>query len=176
MRHRNSAVVPLLLAAVTLATAACDGAPKAATGMSAPLSSAPPAASAPPSAAPAVIVTETSQVKDGLMFRTPSGNIGCGAFPDGVRCTILTKSWTPPPAPADCDLDWGSDLDLDAQRGAHLICAGDSAAMPDSKVIAYGHAIRVGTIVCTSTEAHLRCESLTTKHGFTLAKENYTLF
>ncbi|MDG6101446.1 hypothetical protein Daura_39725 [Dactylosporangium aurantiacum] len=176
MRHRTT-TLPLILAAAALALSACDPAPKPTTAAPAPPSPAAPAAPASvTSVASAPVVTETSDVKDGVVFRTPSANIGCGVFPDSVRCTILTKTWTPPPAPADCDLDWGSSLGLDPQHGATLVRAGDSAFTPDAKVIAYGHALRVGTVLCTSTETHLRCESVTTKHGFTVAKETYTVF
>lgn len=178
LRHRTSAV-PLIVAALALAAAGCDSAPKTSTATPpapAPTSATAAATAAATSAAPAAIVTETNTATDGVMLKTPSGNIGCGVLPDGVRCTILSSSWTAPSKPANCDLDWGSNIVLDATRGAYLICAGDSTLTSDAKVLAYGHALRVGTVVCTSTETSLRCELTTTRHGFTLAKERYTLF
>jgi hypothetical protein len=43
-------------------------------------------------------------------------------------------------------------------------------------VLAYGHGVRDGQVLCVSQPAALRCEYVATGHGFTLAKEAYTLF
>src|SRR3954471_20684986 len=69
-------------------------------------------------------------------FMLPSNNIGC-IFGDGtVRCDISGKTWTPPPQPADCELDWGNGLEV-GDGEATVVCAGDTAlGGPD--VLEYG--------------------------------------
>ena len=41
-------------------------------------------------------------------FQSPSGNIACAMGGGIVRCDILEHSWSPPPKPSSCDLDWGN--------------------------------------------------------------------
>jgi hypothetical protein len=113
---------------------------------------------------------------DELIFLTPSRNIGCDLQPATVRCDIGRKSWTPPPRPADCPLDWGNGVYLDRTKVATLNCAGDSLLGATSVVLAYGEAVRAGDILCDSEVAALHCENEKTGHGFTLSVQDYRLF
>ncbi len=92
-----------------------------------------------------------------------------------ARCDVLQKAWTPPPKPASCEFDWGSGLTLDAGK-VHVNCVSDVVAMPDSAVLGYGTAIRLGTMVCASLTTGVRCQDLGTGHGFLLARERYSIF
>jgi len=136
-------------------------------------SSAPTTPAAPPTTAtadPVVVGVDTT-------FTTPSRNIRC-VFLDAhrVRCDIKggITTYTPPPRPTTCEADWGTSFEVDGQGAGHLICFSD--AVDDGRVLEYGHALRSGPTLCTSTQAALRCENVDTKHGFTLARDRYTLF
>lgn len=108
-------------------------------------------------------------------FQTPSGYIGrvMGAG-DGARCDILRWTYTPPPRPADCPLDWGYALEVRLGARAMFACASDTVGnAPD--VPPYGHAAAIDGITCTSQETGVRCET-DDRHGFALSAENYELF
>ncbi len=130
-------------------------------------------ASSPTAATPSVVIeTATSETS---VFVTPSGNIGCGITATNARCDIGDRSWTAPPKPASCKLDYGNGVSVDA-TGAHVACAGDTLLHVTTTVLAYGHGLRNGQFLCVSQPTGVRCDDETTGHGFTLAKEAYTLF
>jgi len=107
-----------------------------------------------------------------VQFQTPSRNIGCvGDTSRGgntVRCDIRVRSWSPPPRPRGCRLDWGQGLSLDATGRARFVCAGDTA-LNGGRRLAYGTAIRIGAIVCRSRVTGLTCRNAA-GHGFTLSR------
>src|SRR3954447_23709658 len=107
-------------------------------------------------------------------FMLPSSNIGC-IFGDGnVRCDISGKSFTPPPQPADCDLDWGNGIEVGSGE-ATFVCAGDTAlGGPD--VLEYGLSAQRGSLRCDSAESGVTCTNVTTGHGFELSREAFRLF
>jgi hypothetical protein len=113
---------------------------------------------------------------DELIFLTPSKNIGCDLQAATVRCDIDRRSWTAPPKPADCPLDWGNGVHLDKDKAASFLCAGDSLLGATRVVLAYGAAVRAGDLLCDSEVAALRCENEKTGHGFTLSVQDYDLF
>jgi hypothetical protein len=114
--------------------------------------------------------TETSLV----MFSSPSKNIACAMEAGYARCDIAQRTWAPPPKPASCDVDYGNGLDLSKGR-AGISCAGDTMLGQD-RILGYGQAIRVGSAVCASSAAGMRCADVTSGHGFVLAKEGYQIF
>jgi hypothetical protein len=118
-------------------------------------------------AAPSV-VTEAA-------FASPSGNIGCYLTADGARCDIAKKSWSPPPAPDSCTLDWGFGVAVGKDGEATFTCAGDTVLGARDK-LEYGESLKAGPIRCDSASAGMRCENTATGHGFRLAKEQYDLF
>jgi len=108
-------------------------------------------------------------------FVSPSGNIGCYLDKSGARCDIVRKNWQPPPAPADCDLDWGFGIAVDQAKEATFTCAGDTVLGGKEK-LAYGTSLRAGDFTCSSASKAMRCENTKSGHGFTLAIEQYNLF
>ena len=132
------------------------------------LGDAPPSGAASPSPEPPEKVSEAN-------FVSPSGNIGCYLDKSGARCDIGRKNWEPPPAPADCDLDWGAGISVSGTKEATFTCAGDTVLGAQEK-LAYGTAVRAGDFTCSSDSKAMRCENTKSGHGFTLAVERYDLF
>ncbi len=108
-------------------------------------------------------------------FVSPSGNIGCYLDRSGARCDIDRKNWQPPPAPDDCELDWGSGISVHRAEEATFTCAGDTVLGGKDK-LAYGTSLRAGDFTCSSDRRAMRCENTESGHGFTLAVEQYDLF
>ena len=112
-------------------------------------------------------------------FQTPSHNIGCYMSKQeggSVRCDIREHSWTAPPKPAFCDVDWGGGVQVGPKRRASIVCAGDTVLDLKSPVLDYGQGSRAGKILCASGQAGMRCTNRSTGHGFFLARERYVLF
>jgi hypothetical protein len=121
--------------------------------------------------APRATATEVTDAN----FVSPSGNIGCYLDKSGARCDIVRKNWEPPPAPGDCDLDWGTGLSVYRAEKARFTCAGDTVLGGKDK-LAYGKSLRAGDFTCSSDSRAMRCENTESGHGFTLAIEQYNLF
>jgi hypothetical protein len=112
-------------------------------------------------AAPASAVT---------FFETPSHNIGCvlgGKI--GARCDIREHTWTPPPKPASCPVDWGFGLTVGRQGVARWVCAGDTV-FGGKRVLGYRKSIVRGRFKCTSYRNGVRCVNTRNGHGFKLAR------
>lgn len=107
-------------------------------------------------------------------FYTPSRNIGCALSPDGIRCDIRHKTWTPPPKPSDCMLDWGHSVGLETGQG-EVLCAGDTLLTGDYRVLPYGESRHRGIFSCSTAEAGLTCTN-NNGHGFFLSVEELLLF
>ena len=112
---------------------------------------------------------------DLTFFQTPSGNISCAMDASGVRCDIKDRSWSPPPQPGDCMLDWGNAVELHSQ-GSTFLCAGDTTANPANPVLGYGEGTAVGGFVCESEKQKLVCVNMKSKHGFMLSIQEVNLF
>lgn len=119
--------------------------------------------------------TPAPKIVTEAMFRSPSGNIGCYLDAKTVRCDIGKKSWSAPAKPADCELDWGSGLSLQGADEATFTCAGDTVLGAEEK-LEYGDSLRAGDFLCSSDSKAMRCENVSSGHGFTLAIARYTVF
>jgi hypothetical protein len=108
-------------------------------------------------------------------FQTPSGNIACGLARQSARCDIKDRSWTPPPKPASCPLDWGQGLVVSGSGKGQVVCAGDTVLNPDAPVLDYGERAGVGGVVCDSESSGVTCTS-GAGHGFFISRESYRLF
>jgi uncharacterized protein DUF6636 len=108
-------------------------------------------------------------------FQSPSKNIGCFIDRSGVRCDIAKRSWSPPPKPSSCNLDYGQGVSVGRRGRARYVCAGDTA-LGSGPRLAYGRSIRRGRFRCTSRRSGMRCANLRTGHGFTLARDRVRLF
>src|SRR5437588_6753046 len=95
-----------------------------------------------------VVTTRSSAPLTLTSFKTPSGNIGCMVDPHYARCDIKDHSWSAPPKPADCDLDWGDALQISDGAAPAPVCHGDTALDPAATVLAYGQRTRPGSILC----------------------------
>lgn len=92
-----------------------------------------------------------------------------------ARCDIRDRVWTPPPAPADCELDYGQGIAMDVDGNAELVCAGDTA-LSGAPPLAYGTSVQNGSMRCTSTEAEMICFNVANGHGFAISRQSYRVF
>ena len=162
-----------LVCVAVLALVACGGSDSAskASGSSGPSSTPPPSTSASTTTTtfvPALVGTGN------VFFVSPSKNIGCSLSETGERCDIGDRTWAPPPKPASCELDFGQGVTVVGTSPATLTCAGDTVLVGD-KVLDYGHLASRGDFECRSATSGMSCRNVKTNHGFSLAKEKYTL-
>lgn len=108
-------------------------------------------------------------------FTSPTGNIGCYIGPENVRCDIGDRDWQPPARPADCNLDYGQGIAMDAGGAPAFVCAGDTA-LGGGDPLPYGQSIAAGLLRCDSAATGMTCTDTETGRGFMLAKESYELF
>jgi hypothetical protein len=109
------------------------------------------------------------------LFQTPSNNIICSLTRSAVRCDIVRKTWTPPPKPADCELDWGNGMYIEAGK-AGMTCTGDTLIGSAKETLDYGKGLRSGTVACESVSTGLTCRDEKSGRGFTLAVGRYSIF
>lgn len=168
--------------AAVLAFAGCEDDDQPASGASG--SAAVSSDTAPATTAPATTTTATeptatpAQPSDHVFFQSPSGNIGCAASNEAVsevRCDIAERTFTPPPKPAECDVDYGNGLVIAAGSAPQFVCAGDTT-LNNGPVLEYGQVNEVGSVKCTSREAGMTCLDEETGRGFLLARDRYELF
>jgi hypothetical protein len=120
-------------------------------------------------------VTSTRTVTQASLD-TPTRNIGCYLDATRVRCDIDKHTWNTPPRPADCQLDYGTAIELGTGRAA-FGCVGDTVrGSPDATVFAYDTAVISGDYACVSTRAGVACRNTSTGHGFTLSKEAEAMY
>lgn len=109
-------------------------------------------------------------------FKSPTGNISC--YMDrssGVRCDIRKKSWTAPPQPTSCEVDWGFGLTVNEGRGK-FVCAGDTVINSAAPTLEYGAKSVRGSFSCSSFETAMICTNSSTGHGFKLSKTSNSRF
>src|SRR3954453_9091640 len=105
----------------------------------------------------ALAVTAPAGASTVLMFRTPSGNIGC-VFESGrssgtassIRCDIRSKQYRAPRRPASCDLDYGDSFEVGGTGRARPVCHGEPAIDLRSRVLGYGGTWQPSGVTCTS--------------------------
>ncbi len=114
-------------------------------------------------------------VKKLTQFQTPSGNIGCVIDRSSVRCDIDKRDWSPPKAPADCNLDYGQGIQLTAGGGADFVCAGDTTLGAGQK-LDYGSSISAGLLRCESAQDGLTCRDTENGSGFFLSVQSYKIY
>lgn len=110
-------------------------------------------------------------------FNTPSGNIGCIAFGQYLRCDIAHKSWQAPRVQSPCRLVRGDSLTMRGTGRPVWTCHGDTALAPrgSRRALAYGTRWQRGPFSCTSRITGLTCTNRQ-GHGFFLSRQSYRLF
>lgn len=113
-------------------------------------------------------------------FRTPSGNIGCvyssgSGSATSLRCDIRSGLRPRPHKPPGCRLDWGDSYSVNATGRVVLTCHGDTAVLPDSRILRYGTRWRRGGFRCRSRAVGLRCVNRS-GHGFFLSRGRSSRF
>jgi len=109
-------------------------------------------------------------------FTSPAGNIGCIADETMVRCDIKRHSWNVKRDPS-CQLDYGNGLAVADQHG-YVVCAGDTT-LNDGSELPQGNINMIGSFQCQTDDEKgnsIRCENVTTGHGFELDPEKYSTF
>ena len=115
-------------------------------------------------------------------FRTPTGNIGCvfsagldGAEKPTIRCDIRSRLRPEPRAPKSCPLDYGDSIQVYRLGHPILVCHGDTAIDPGSRVLQYGHTFRRDGLSCTSYVYGLNCSNRS-GHGFFMSRQSWRTF
>lgn len=128
------------------------------------------------SAATAQAGPSVERVATTTTFASPSGNILCFLGEDIATCRVQRHDWKVPPRPADCNNDWGPDIEVTSDR-ATFRCASDAIPYDWTAThrLAYGHAIRFRQLQCESARAGMRCDYLGSGHGFTVSSTDYEL-
>jgi hypothetical protein len=142
------------------------------------------AAEAKPTAAPDTSIAVVPVDLEFTHFASPSGNIECVITSSGngelvargVRCDIAERDWSPPPRPADCELDYGHAILVGAGKPARFLCAGDTTIGSGGGPLAYGDAITAGRLRCESAQSGITCRDVESGHGFSISREAYQLF
>lgn len=117
-----------------------------------------------------------------LQFRTPTGNIGC-AFSEGltgdltptIRCDIRSRLVPEPRPPKGCQLDSGDSIQITRFGNAILVCHGDTAIDPQSRILAYGHTFRRDGVGCVSRAVGITCTNAR-GHGFFMSRQSWRIF
>jgi hypothetical protein len=120
--------------------------------------------------------TRRADVRRLSSFQSPSKNIGCQLGGGVARCDIREREWSPPPKPANCDVDWGQGISVSRSGVATFVCAGDTAHDASSTMLAYGENAAFGAFTCKSRSNGVTCESRSSGHGFLINRERYRLF
>lgn len=109
-------------------------------------------------------------------FRIANSSIGCKLGGGTARCDISTRSWTPPPQPASCTLDWGQGLSVGPTHApAQFVCAGDTALNPSGPVVGNGVDNVIGSVTCQVRNVGVTCFDRA-GHGFFIGRTGYTTF
>jgi hypothetical protein len=117
-----------------------------------------------------------------VSFRTPTGNIGCvfsagipGDEKPTVRCDIRSRLSPEPRAPKSCPLDYGDSIQVTRSGRAILVCHGDTAIDPRSRVLQYGQTFRRDGLSCRSRFYGLTCSNQS-RHGFFMSRQSWRIF
>ena len=113
---------------------------------------------------------------DVVGFTSPSGNIGCILADGTVRCDVAERVWAPPPRPSGCPdfTDYGQGITLGTTGRASFVCAGDTT-LGSGPALPYGQFEAGGGVSCSSESSGMRCSN-SDGHGFTISRQDYTLF
>jgi hypothetical protein len=111
-------------------------------------------------------------------FLSPSHNIGCVLIGGSARCDILHRTYHLPPRPKSCPhvVNFGQGVFVAESGKGRIVCAGDTARIPGSRVLAYGSSDTFGRFACTSATSGMTCTNTHNGHGFFISIQSYRLF
>jgi Family of unknown function (DUF6636) len=141
-------------------------------------------------AAAALLLPGSAPAGGVKFFQTLDGNIGCAVIkgvkkrrhkhprlPGQARCDVKAHSWSPPPRPKWCDLDWGFGVEVGEKRSGRYVCAGDSVgSVPKAPTLAPGATVKKGRFTCAILPAGVRCTNRVNGHGFEVSAIDVSLF
>lgn len=120
--------------------------------------------------------------QDQFRFQVPSGNIACylgpaaqGGTDGSVGCEIGAHTYTPPPRPQDCHLDWGDRFYLGQGDPVKVSCHGDTLRTGDLPTLDYGETAFSGAIRCGIETTGVTCTDTSTGHFFHISRDSYRL-
>ena len=114
-----------------------------------------------------------------VVFKTPTGNIGCDLEDDWAGCGVISyiQDKTAGTAP-DGDPQWW--FIIPSSGEATVGPRGDAPLFLDTsqpiEVLEYGQIVYWGDTVCASESTGLTCWNAVTGHGAFMSRESYTLF
>ena len=125
-------------------------------------------------------------------FHTVDGNVQCAmlkdtkarrkhhrkikGFPGEARCDVGQHTWTAPPKPRWCPVDWGDGVVVSRHGLGNYVCAGDTVANPSAPALGPGSSITLGRYTCTVLAESVRCTNNVNGHGFEVSIAQVSLF
>ena len=110
-------------------------------------------------------------------FWSPGRDVGCVVDFSYARCDTRRGTWSPPPRPAWCRLEFGQGLVVNRSGVAGLTCADDTALLARfSRILPYNRLVRRGRIGCRSTRRGMLCTNYATRTGFLVSRAGYRLY
>ncbi len=106
-------------------------------------------------------------------FQTPSGNITCATADGDVACEISQFTYTPPPKPDWCDVDWGYRYFIRPDGSGEFSCAGDTMYNPELPKPAAGTTVTIGHAICEVQTESVKCRASETDGGLFLSPAKY---
>lgn len=106
-------------------------------------------------------------------WQSPSGNVAC-SLTTRLKCFIGETRTPPPPKPASCGLDWGSQLSMGVRSRVAYDCYGGVVAYRPP-TLPYGSVWRRNGFVCTVGRVGIRCANRR-GHGWFLSRERTRVF
>ena len=91
-------------------------------------------------------------------------------------CHIFEAEWPPPPTPPSCGLDYGRALKVFGDDRGEFSCYGGLIAPPASPALSYGRQLTRGAFRCASSLDGITCENTQTGHGFSVSRQEATVF
>ena len=91
-----------------------------------------------------------------------------------ATCEAVEHEWAAPPRDAQCQLNWGSRLQLEQGGVATFAC--HAQELPAAQqTLGYGSTWSAGTITCSSEPAGITCADTTSGRRFEISRDAYRL-
>ncbi|KQY04545.1 hypothetical protein ASD37_21855 [Mycobacterium sp. Root135] len=91
-----------------------------------------------------------------------------------AACEAVEHGWEAPPRDAQCQLNWGSRLQLEEGGDAAFACYAQELPAAQEP-LGYGSTWSIGTITCSSEQVGITCADSTSGHRFEISRDAYRL-